>query len=77
MVESPYHGHTILISLHGENQQNHFYSQAIQTIWQYLLHTWTVGIHDGHCDNKVDGLFGLWRMNKRQVEQLAGASIKQ
>jgi len=36
-----------------------------------------VGIHDGHCGNKVDGLFELWRLNKRRVEQLAGASIKQ
>jgi len=36
-----------------------------------------VEIHDGLGSNKVDGLFELWRMNKRQVEQLAGASIKQ
>ena len=34
-----------------------------------------VGIHDGHCGNKVDGLFGLNKLNK-SISRTAGWGLK-
>jgi len=43
--------------------------------WMDLAQRKHVGIHDGHCGNKVDGLFELNELNK-STSRTAGQGLK-
>ncbi len=61
--------------MQGLTQRRHATNGVDERCLDDLVQRKHVGIHDGHCGNKVDGLFGFNNLNK-VTSRTAGKGLK-